>query len=235
MAGNHECKENKSRQTKPIHQPKSYYIFFMAWVDYHGQLAFYICRKAIDKKEYKIGSHWCSQFNEILKTIDSGSWTKVILIIAEQIWYCFGWMEWRHYSHYIALFACCPTQMLLHSIAPPLDESKFDSASHVAFISDVLSLFVKNHWIKFLFFVGDNAPVNLRISDLIGAPFIGCASHRFNLACKMYLQPFEVNLQSINSLMGYLRNIKQAGKLRRKTDLEPVKRNVTRCLLNLLC
>ena len=74
----------------------------------------------------------------------------------------------------------------------------------------------------------NNAPVNKSIADLLGVPFIGCASHRFNLACKQYLDPFESALSKINDIMKTLCNIKQAGKLRKKTDLEPVKRNVTR-------
>ena len=57
---------------------------------------------------------------------------------------------------------------------------------------------------------------------------IGCASHRFNLACKSYLQRYEPTLSKINSLMVTLRNVKQAGKLRTKTALEPVVRNDTR-------
>jgi hypothetical protein len=57
---------------------------------------------------------------------------------------------------------------------------------------------------------------------------IGCASHRFNLACKKYLESNEQVLQKIQSLMTTLRQVKQAGKLRTKTDLEPIIRNVTR-------
>jgi hypothetical protein len=57
---------------------------------------------------------------------------------------------------------------------------------------------------------------------------IGCASHRFNLACKSYLEKYERSLSKINSLMVSLRNVKQAGKLRTKTPLEPVTRNDTR-------
>jgi hypothetical protein len=68
--------------------------------------------------------------------------------------------------------------------------------------------------------------VNTCLADLI--PMIGCASHRFNLACKKYLESREGVLQKIQALMTTLRQIKQAGKLRNKTDLEPVSRNTTR-------
>jgi hypothetical protein len=112
-------------------------------------------------------------------------------------------------------------------MAPPFDEENYDAPSHKSFIVDVLDLFKKNTE-NVLFLVGDNAPVNTRLSDLLGIPFIGCASHRFNLACKRYLMPYEETLQNINTLMIALRSIKKAGKLRKATDLEPIKRNVTR-------
>ena len=76
--------------------------------------------------------------------------------------------------------------------------------------------------------VADNAAVNTCLADLLEIPMIGCASHRFNLACKSYLQKYETTLSKINSLMVTLRNVKQAGKLRTRTHLEPVTRNDTR-------
>jgi hypothetical protein len=63
---------------------------------------------------------------------------------------------------------------------------------------------------------------------LLEVPFIGCASHRFNLACQKYLEDYELQLSSISRVMVTLRNIKQAGKLRTKTKLSPVLRNDTR-------
>jgi hypothetical protein len=80
----------------------------------------------------------------------------------------------------------------------------------------------------FLYLVADNAAVNTCLADLLEIPMIGCASHRFNLACKSYLKKYEANISKINSLMVSLRNVKQAGKLRTRTPLEPVTRNDTR-------
>ncbi|MEY3452260.1 MAG: hypothetical protein RL711_2088 [Bacteroidota bacterium] len=90
---------------------------------------------------------------------------------------------------------------------------------HRDFIGDVLELFGKSIE-NLLYLVADNAPVNTRLSDLLGIPFIGCASHRFNLACKKYLLTYEQELSKINSLMVTLRNVKQAGKLRTLSKLE---------------
>ena len=78
------------------------------------------------------------------------------------------------------------------------------------------------------YIVGDNAPVHTPLSNLLAIPFIGCASHRFNLACKAYLEQYERSLSKIANLMVSLRNVKQAGKLRTKTPLCAVLRNDTR-------
>jgi hypothetical protein len=80
----------------------------------------------------------------------------------------------------------------------------------------------------------DNAAAYTCLADLLGIPMIGCASHRFNLACNKYLESSEVVLQKIQSLMTTLRLVKQAGKLRTKTDLEPIIRDETTYGLQLL-
>lgn len=140
-----------------------------------------------------------------------------------------GWTEGS--KHFVAVFAvyhvCGFTKTPLLTIAPPLDETRYDAESQKAFIEDVLEVFGKDKS-SLLFMVGDNAPVNKRIADLLEIPIIGCASHRFNLACKRFLEPHEPLLRNINNLMILLRSIKKAGVLRQKTEKEPVKRNVTR-------
>jgi hypothetical protein len=57
--------------------------------------------------------------------------------------------------------------------------NSYDTASDKAFIG----LFNKN-FSNLIFMVGDNAPVNKCLADLLRVPFIGCASYRFNLACR---------------------------------------------------
>jgi len=141
-----------------------------------------------------------------------------------------GWKDGT--THYIAIFASYSDvngvgQYPLLSIAPPYDEQSFTAETHKAFIIDVLELYDKG-LSSLVYLVGDNAPVNTCLSDLLGVPFIGCASHRFNLACKKYLEEYEESLSKISRLMLTLRNVKQAGKLRTKTKLSAVLRNDTR-------
>jgi hypothetical protein len=142
-----------------------------------------------------------------------------------------GWSDGT--THYIAVFASYldakgEGQYPLLSIAPPYDEQSFTAETHKAFIIDVLELYGKGSS-SLVYLVGDNAPVNTCLADLLEVPFIGCASHRFNLACQKYLEDYELQLSSISRLMVTLRNIKQARKLRTKTTLSPVLRNDSRC------
>jgi hypothetical protein len=140
-----------------------------------------------------------------------------------------GWSEGS--THYIAVFAAFEkdgvSKMPLLAIAPPLDEENYDAESHKAFITYVLETFGKR-LNDLIYMVADNASVNRRLSELLGIPLIGCASHRFNLAVKKFLLEYEDILLKIHNLMKALGNIKQAGKLRKSTNLRPVKRNVTR-------
>ena len=141
-----------------------------------------------------------------------------------------GWKDGT--THYIAIFASYSDvndegQYPLLSISPPYDEQSFTAETHKAFIIDVLELYGKG-LSSLAYLVGDNAPVNTCLSDLLEVPFIGCASHRFNLACKKYLEEYEESLSKISRLMVTLRNVKQAGKLRTKTKLSAVLRNDTR-------
>lgn len=141
-----------------------------------------------------------------------------------------GWKEGT--THYIAFFAVYTNadgniKQPLLSIAPPFDETNYTAANHKAFIGDVLESFGKS-LNNLIYLVADNAAVNTCLADLLQIPMIGCASHRFNLACKKYLEREEPVLKKIHSLMTTLQQVKQAGKLRTKTKLEPITRNVTR-------
>ena len=195
-----------------------------------ANLPFVFVENALTRKNSKLDSIARNTLMKYLKLLSVEFEKKVSKELPEKFGIVIdGWSEGNR--HFIAIFASyaqdVKAKMNLLAIAPPFDEENYDAASHKAFMGDVLGLFNKN-FSNLIFLVGDNAPVNKSLADLLGVPFIGCASHRFNLACKHYLDPFESALSKINDIMKTLCNIKQAGKLRKKTDLEPVKRNVTR-------
>ncbi|KUF85263.1 hypothetical protein AM587_10005540 [Phytophthora nicotianae] len=77
--------------------------------------------------------------------------------------------------------------------------------------------------------VGDNCSVNQYIGRKEGAiPFIGCASHRFNLAVKDFLKTEDELITKVQALMAKLRTIKGRALLRRVSHLSPLMRNDTR-------
>ena len=73
--------------------------------------------------------------------------------------------------------------------------------------------------------IGDNVSTNKALADLCEKPLIGCASHRFNLAVKVFLSPREDLIAKVNKQMGKLKNLKSAGKLRKFTDLRAKQKN----------
>lgn len=140
-----------------------------------------------------------------------------------------GWSEGN--THFVAVFACYSVdgdaKYPLIAISPLFDETNFGAESHKAFLGDLLELFGKS-LDNLSFIVADNASVNKSLSDLLNVPFIGCASHRFNLAVNQHLEQYESVIEVVHKLMIKLKTIKQAGKLRRSTPLEPIIRNKTR-------
>jgi hypothetical protein len=140
-----------------------------------------------------------------------------------------GWSEGT--THYYGVYASYSkngkaiTRFL--TIAPPIDETNFTAENQAAFIVDLVELYQRSK-LDILFIVADNTATNPATAEILNVPFVGCASHRFNLAVEKYLQEFESIIQTVNKIMQLLSNLKMAGKLRRLTHLEPIKMNSTR-------
>jgi len=141
-----------------------------------------------------------------------------------------GWSS--NSTHFVCLFAVFPNTSEL--VSPVLltfssfeNESDLSAKSYEHFINSTLNFYKKSKD-NVLVLVSDNCNVNLSLASLIELPFVGCASHRFNLAVKLYLEPFDTVLKRINDLMKKLNTIKGKAWLKEKTKLRPVLRNVTR-------
>ncbi|ETI53129.1 hypothetical protein F442_03865 [Phytophthora nicotianae P10297] len=97
--------------------------------------------------------------------------------------------------------------------------------------SDTLSTF-NRPWESIIFMIGDNCSVNQAIGRKLGAlPFIGCASHRFQLAVNDVLANEDTLLAKIHALMKHLSTIKCRAALRKVTPLASAVRNATRWLI----
>jgi hypothetical protein len=140
-----------------------------------------------------------------------------------------GWTEGT--THYYGVFAAYPkdgknyTRFL--TMAPPLDESKFTAKTQADFLVDVIENVGRTKE-DILFLVADNTNTNPATADLLNVPFVGCASHRFNLAVQKYVDKHNAVIANIHQIMLLLSNLKKAGKFRKLTNLEPVIMNQTR-------
>ncbi|KAG2773129.1 hypothetical protein PC129_g24574 [Phytophthora cactorum] len=56
-----------------------------------------------------------------------------------------------------------------------------------------------------MFIVADNCATNQAIATRLGAPLIGCASHRFNLAVCRYLEDYKPLIDQVQTLCIQLR------------------------------
>lgn len=145
-------------------------------------------------------------------------------------WTCNG-------EHYIAIFAtwtddngyvktyllCCGVQDEL-----PEDEENtdFTAESIGDYISDELNLVGKGFQ-NLQFISGDNCSVNKKLCALISSlirrpcPLLGCASHRLNLAVKLYLVPHADLIAKGQNVMTQLRTLKNRSMLRRVSRYAP--------------
>ncbi|EGZ21794.1 hypothetical protein PHYSODRAFT_247318 [Phytophthora sojae] len=123
---------------------------------------------------------------------------------------------------------CSSRRFVLLTFAPVEVEEDMGAQSQYDLIADTLSRYNKP-WIAVKFMVGDNCSVNQCIGRNEGAiPFIGCASHRFNLAVKDFLKTEDELIAKVHALMTKLRTIKGRALLRRVSHLSPLLRNDTR-------
>ena len=76
--------------------------------------------------------------------------------------------------------------------------------------------------------VDDNCSPNKAFARKAKCPFVGWASHRFNLAVQDILSGYEDLLAIVHNLMVKMRKLLAAAKLRKLTQLKPKLRNVTR-------
>ncbi|EGZ29118.1 hypothetical protein PHYSODRAFT_375103, partial [Phytophthora sojae] len=108
------------------------------------------------------------------------------------------------------------------------DESDMGSQAHYDFIADTLSVY-ECPWSRVSFLVGDNCSTNQCIPRNEGTlPLIGCASHRFNLAVRAFLEAHETMVEKVHKFMKKLATVKGRAVLKKISKLHPKLNNVTR-------
>ena len=135
------------------------------------------------------------------------------------------------------LFVTFPAQdeksqpsIILLAFKPLLDQTRFNAENHYEFILLQMADYGLP-LLKRVCLIGDNCSTKTATTDMFGVPLLGCRSYRFNLAVEKYIDTTLGNeAKCVGDLMSKLSTLKEAGRLRLKTHLRPVKRNVTRWL-----
>lgn len=129
-------------------------------------------------------------------------------------------------THFLAVFATFPGtseygwSRVLLGFSPMGDEESLGATDHLEYCDFVLNVFGKSRR-NVVALIGDNCSVNKAFARRFGISFIGCASHRFNLALVEFLEDYSEIVGSVTSLMKTLRNLIPSARLRKLTPLHP--------------
>ena len=91
-------------------------------------------------------------------------------------------------NHFVAIFATVPSgENYLLSFSTLPDKTNQNALNYIEFIKNTLRIYNKS-LNNVLFLVGDNCSTNLSVANKVQKPFIGCASHRLNLAVNLIIE-----------------------------------------------
>ena len=119
-----------------------------------------------------------------------------------------GWS--KQSTHFVDVFAAILSndkneyETILLSFLPLASKTSFAANDHYEQIEWTLVLYSKSLG-NVVALIGDNASVNKSLSNLCNKPLTGCASHRFNLAVKKFLETWQTSYR-IDSCNGQTQN-----------------------------
>lgn len=136
-------------------------------------------------------------------------------------------------THYVSVFAsfpavnACGYESVLLALAPMGEEDSHTADEHYSFLKFVLSVYGKTIE-NVVALVGDNENTNRAFGRRVGPTFVGCHSHRFNLAVRDVLADHKALIGKVHDLMRRISFQIPSAKLRRLTPLKPKMGNETR-------
>jgi hypothetical protein len=188
--------------------------------------------KKVARKYIRLNKISRNSFMKYAQKVTELTERKIAAILPKKFGIVFdGWTE--NGKHFVALFARFlneddEVEEILLTCSPLDDESDLGAESHAQFIMDTLELYGKNKE-DILFICGDNASTNQAIANILAKPFIGCYSHKFNLAMQKLFIVYEEYIESIAEAMKMLKGVKRAAILEEKGAKKlPLLRNKTR-------
>ncbi|DAZ97014.1 TPA: hypothetical protein N0F65_011929 [Lagenidium giganteum] len=130
-----------------------------------------------------------------------------------------AWTEGgMHVVGVIAVTAVSPTMLCCSTLANGDDMGSDSMIDLLDSVLDAYGIDATN----LCFFVCDHASVIVAVAKKTGVPMIGCASHRFNLALRLYMQTDESTITKVRQLMVRLSTVKQRHRLKQAGALMPV-------------
>lgn len=195
-------------------------------------LPFSFCENPIIRESFKYPPISRSLLTEALQKLTKVVEKRIANILPEKFSIQFdGWSGGD--THYVSIFAAFPATnangyvSYMLACSPMENETALTASEHYEFLSFVLGLFNKS-LVNVVAITGDNCNTNRSLARLGGLNFVGCASHRFNLAVKDILKRYEHSIGMIQTLMKKLSFQIPAAKLRMHTPLKATQRNETR-------
>ena len=151
-----------------------------------------------------------------------------------------GWSNGTS-EHVVAVYAVgaseCGAFIVLLGINELNERGNQNASNHIDYIKNLLSEYDRNtSCLDFI--VGDNTNLNPKIARNLGpgtgVPFIGCYSHKFNLAVSQYQECMESIIKKVEEVMKVMRNNNAFGILKEYCESKSMKlkrpqlRNITR-------
>lgn len=101
-------------------------------------------------------------------------------------------------THYACMFAAYPSapKPVMLAFTPFGNETSWAAADHKALIQDTLAFYGKSME-SVAFLTADNTATNPLLARMLGVPFVGCFSHRMNLAVNLMLRKYEPLLDKV--------------------------------------
>jgi hypothetical protein len=148
-----------------------------------------------------------------------------------------GWSDGSS-NHMVSFFASCPLsngcELILIGMNVLDDITNQSAQNHVDTLRSILFKYGKD-LSNVNFLVADNTNLNPCIANLLRVPFIGCASHKLNLAIRKFLIDNDCVIDKVDNVMKRIANsnvisghLKEAQKALNKPLLRPIIRNLTR-------
>jgi hypothetical protein len=205
----------------------------MAGLGDWGSIAFFLGREKRVQNHCQLLPISVDTFMKMMRLLTEKVKQKISDLLSELFALVFdGWTLGQ--TRYLAVFATFPDvksesgyMKVLLAFSPMEEEESLNANAHVKFFEYVLQLYGKS-WNNVAALIGDNCTTDLSFAGKANTYFIGCASHRFNLAMKFYFEEHKGMLKKINDIMSRLKNLIPAAKLRAHTHLKAKTRNLTR-------